>query len=102
MYPVTSGQLVNAGIKASKTNYDTVGNNFYYCVNTVTDRFAMGARTPSNTHAYIISGGTTQEVSVVGGDQVCQAAGLTGWTDTNGYISNGYNNGGSGWQAWTG
>ncbi len=100
-YPVTGGQLANVGIKASKSSYDTVGNNFYYCVNTVTDVFAMGSRTPSNTHAFIISGGSPQQVSVASGDTVCQAAGLTGWTDPDGYISNGYNNGGSGWQAWT-
>lgn len=101
-YPTTGGQLANVGIKASKSAYDTVGNNFYYCVNTVADRYAMGARTPSNTYAYIVSSGSTQQVGVANGDTVCQAAGLTGWTDVNGYISNGYNSGGSGWQSWAG
>lgn len=99
-YPSNATQLGNADIRASKTVYDTAGNNFYYCYNQATDEFAIGARTISNSAAYIINSlGGLQQVGSVTGDNVCQSIALTGWTDPNTFISNGYTNG-SGWQSW--
>lgn len=98
-YPANTTQLGTADIKASKSIYDTTGNNFYYCRNGVTDNFAVGARTTSNSAAYIFAAGALQKISGVGADQVCQAIGLTGWADPNAFISNGHSSG-SGWQSW--
>ena len=98
-YPANTTQLGSADIKASRSAYDTIGNNFYYCRNNVTDNFAIGGRTTSSLVAYIISSnGAIQPVAYATGDTVCQAVGLTGWTDTNGFISNGFS--GGVWQAW--
>jgi type II secretion system protein G len=99
-YPTDATQLNSAVVSASKSAYDTVGNNLYYCYNRVTDEFAFGARTISNTSAYVINSlGGLQKVPNVTGDVVCQSIGLTAWNDPNGYISNGYNSS-SGWQGW--
>lgn len=54
-YPSNATQLGNADIRASKTVYDTAGNNFYYCYNQATDEFAIGARTISNSAAYAVT-----------------------------------------------
>jgi general secretion pathway protein G len=99
-FPSTFALIGNVGISASKSVYDTTGNNFYYCYNTTNDQFGLAARTISNTAAYqITSSSSLQKLSGVSGDTVCQAIGLTAWNDPNGYISNGYTNGG-GWLSW--
>lgn len=98
--PSSTPNLVAADISASKSVYDVTGNNFYYCFNTVTKEFAMGARTAVGKTAYLItSSGGVQTIAGVGGTQVCQAAGLTDWTDPNAFISNGYTSG-TGWLSW--
>ncbi len=100
-YPTNTTQLSNVGIKASKSVYDTTGNNFYYCYNKTTDEFAIGARTISNTAAYVITTtGGLKKIANANGDTVCQAIGLTGWDDTNGFISNGHTKGSTGWLSW--
>ena len=101
-YPSDATQLAAAGVSATKSVYDTTGNNFYYCFNTVTNEFALGARTISGsgqTAYHMSSTNGLQSVGGVSGDTVCQLIGLTGWSDANGFISNGHTNG-SGWLGW--
>lgn len=98
-YPSSNTLLSTVGISATKSIYDTTGNNFYYCYNTTNNRFALGARTAGKTSYIITSEGNVQYINGVGGDQVCQAIGLTGYADANGFISNGYQTTG-GWQTW--
>lgn len=99
-YPTSTTQLSVANIKASKSVYDTTQNNFYYCYNTVTDEFAIGARTVSSTAAYIISSlDSIKQVPIADGSKTCQAVGLTAWDDPNAFINNGHNSSG-GWQSW--
>jgi len=99
-YPTSTIQLSAADIKASKTIYDTTANNFYYCYNRATDEFAIGARTVSNSVAYInSSSGDLQKVAGVGADNACQAIGLSGWADSDAFNSSGHASG-SGWQSW--
>lgn len=101
-YPANAAQLDAIRANVTKSVYDTTGNNMYYCANTVTDEFAVGGRSLNNKGSYILpSNGQIQYVGGVGGDQVCQAVGLTGYADANAYISNGHGISG-GWQAWTG
>jgi len=99
-YPMTAADLANVGIQLTRSSYDTTGNNFYYCINKTTGEFAIGSRTALKKTAYIISStGGLQSVVGVGADQVCQAVGLTGYTDTNGFSSVGYGFG-VGWSTW--
>lgn len=98
-YPSSNTLLSTVGISASKSVYDTTGNNFYYCYNTTNNQFALGARTTGKTSYILTSEGNVQYTNGVGGDQVCQAIGLTGYADTNGFISNGYQTT-TGWQSW--
>jgi len=101
-YPITLTALEAVGIQGSKTAYDTTANDFYYCINKTTNQWAMGARTVSKKTGWIISstgGLQLQSGGLSGADPVCQTVGLTGWADTNGYISNGYG-AGIGWAAW--
>ncbi len=98
--PTSTLNLIAADMSASKAAYDITGNNFYYCFNTVTKEFAMGGRTAVGKSAYLItSNGGIQSIPAVGGTQVCQAAGLTDWTDPNAFITNGYTSG-TGWLSW--
>lgn len=101
-YPIGATLTNTIGISATKTAYDTTGNNFYYCYNTLTDEFAIGARSISNKAAYVItSSKPIQQVSNVDGNTTCQAIGLTTWDDANGWISNGYTISTTTWQSWT-
>jgi len=100
--PTSVAELNSVGIRASKSAYDTTGNNFYYCMNRNTSQFAMGGRVRGSSSAYlIVSNDTLSSRATVIGDDVCQAVGLTGWADANGYISNGYSSG-TGWLSWVG
>jgi prepilin-type N-terminal cleavage/methylation domain-containing protein len=101
-YPINAAQLDLVRVNVSKSAYDTLGNNMYYCYNSVTDEFALGGRSLNNKGSYILSStGPIQYVGGVGGDQVCQSVGLTGYADVNAYISNGYGTT-NGWLPWTG
>lgn len=102
-YPANPAQLDAVRVNATKSVYDTAGNNMYYCYNNSTDEFAVGGRSLNNKGSYVLaSNGTIQYLGGVGGDQVCYAAGLPGgYADANAFISNGYSAGGS-WQNWTG
>lgn len=100
-YPSTVPQLTAAGVAASRSAYDTTGNNFYYCFNLVTKEFAMGGRTAVSKTAYILSSTSGMQAAPggVGADQVCQSIGLTGYTDVNAWSTNGYQSG-VGWSSW--
>lgn len=98
-YPSSNTLLSTVGISAAKSIYDTTSNNLYYCYNTTNNQFALGARTTGKTSYIITSEGSVQYINGVGGDQVCQAIGLTGWADTNGFVSIGYQ-ASTGWQSW--
>lgn len=99
-YPSTGAAMVAVGIQATKSAYDTTGNNFYYCLNKVTGEFAIGSRIISKTAGYIISSiGGLQSLSGVGADTVCQAVGLTGYQDTNAWNLTGYAPS-TGWAGW--
>lgn len=101
-YPDTVAKLNTVGVQASKSAYDTGSaiQNFYYCLNKVTGEFALGARTASTKTAWIItSSGGLQSVSVLNGNSNCQAVGLTGYADSNAFISSGFV-GSSGWASW--
>lgn len=102
-YPINSSQLsgVTTAIKINKDLYDTTANNFYYCINTVTGEYAMGARLKSNAAAYLHSSTVgLRKVSSVNGDDVCQEVGLSGYADANAFISNGYANNAGAWSSW--
>lgn len=100
-FPTTTAELISAGVSATKSVYDTTGNNLYYCYNKLTDQFGLGARTANGKKAYIITSNTgiTYVASGIGADQVCQALGLTGYLDTNSMNTVGYSSG-SGWISW--
>ena len=75
-FPLTS----SVGLKASKGSY-MVRNNLYYCVNTATNNFAIGAITKGGKgYIYSTQGGLMEyangEASVSGGN-TCAAIGLT-------------------------
>lgn len=105
--PDTPAELSAAGLKASVSSYDTVGNNFYYCLNTDTnspnyDEFAIGARTVANKASYIItSNGSLQlQVSNANAARTCQALGLVDDDDVNAHDNTGYSTS-TGWASWT-
>ena len=99
-YPASAAELSTAEISATKSAYGT-GNNFYYCLNTNSGQFAIGARIAGNTESYYVasSGGVRQAPSQVTWDSTCQEAGLTGTSDPGAVISAGYLSS-TGWQSW--
>lgn len=104
--PDTPAELSAAGIKASKSSYDTTGNNFYYCLNTNSgspnfDEFAIGVRTVSNKASYIItSNGSLQlQGSNANAARTCQALGLVDDDDVNAHDNTGYSTS-TGWASW--
>lgn len=99
-YPSSTTDLEAAGIRVSGGVYDTGGNNFYYCTNTSTNEYAVGARTPSNASAYqLTTQGGIQKVAGVSWTQTYTVIGMTSAT-TPGYCNSGHV-GGSGWATWT-
>jgi prepilin-type N-terminal cleavage/methylation domain-containing protein len=101
-YPNSNGTLVSSvGIYATKSVYDTTGNNFYYCNNVLTDEFAMTARTSGTKIPYAITS-TTNVAQTAGAslDYTCQLIGLTGYTDPNAFAATGYNISITSWYSW--
>ena len=94
-FPLTSSM----GISASRDAY-WVRNNLYYCVNTTTNQFAIGAVSKSGRGvSYSSSGGWVEHpngnATVSGGD-TCSRIGLTWSTSYGDYGLDAT----SGWKAW--
>lgn len=83
-FPLTKAM----GIKFSKDAY-MVRNNLYYCVNTTTNQFAIGAVSRTGKgYSYISSTGALQEYSnggsAISGANVCDFVGLSTWNTSYG------------------
>ena len=72
-YPTNTTDLESLDIAASKDSYNIGGTtgtyaNFYYCVNTLTDEFAIAARAKGSNEGYIVS--STKSVAARAGQQL--------------------------------
>lgn len=88
------------GLMATKGSYDPTQNNFYYCLNRLTDKYAVGARLKSGG-AYLLTESGVQERSNIYGSDTCTAVGTTwGGADTTSLVGYVYSSGVGTWQTW--
>lgn len=86
-YPTSMAEMIAANISATKSVYEVARpgkGNFYYCLNSTTGEFALGARTIKAANAYVITSNGSLESR--GGDSVsanvtCNAVGLPSMDD---------------------
>jgi prepilin-type N-terminal cleavage/methylation domain-containing protein len=69
---------VNTGIKITKSAFDTVENNLYYCRNTTTNQYAIAARAKSGKNYKIVNGTLSETTTKLYGADVCNLVGSTG------------------------
>lgn len=99
-FPVSTTELSTVGLPATKSTYDTTANNYYYCLNKVTDQFAIGVRTVGGASSYMISSTSSLEQTASAyADGTCQKVGLTGYADSNATTISGHD-ATNGWQSW--
>lgn len=105
-YPTTFQQLVDANMHFSKSVYEvnTPGKgNMYYCYNTATGQFALGARTVGSATGLIItSSSNIKSVSgnIITANYVCTTIGLTSSSDANATTFQGLETGTANWRDW--
>ena len=92
----------STGLKVSRGAYDVNNNNFYYCLNAVTDQYALGVASKSgNSFVLTSSGGMTKmENSRIYSSTTCSLVGTT-WGGADTYVALGYDySNGTGWVSW--
>ena len=105
-YPTTYQQLIDAGMHFSKSVYEVNipgKGNMYYCYNTATKQFALGARTINSAYGLIVtSTSDTKRVtgSTITGNYVCTTIGLTSTSDANAITFQGLETGTANWRDW--
>jgi len=105
-YPVTYQQLIDAGMHFSKSVYEVNRSgygNMYYCYNTVTKQFALGARTVNSAYGLVVtSTSDTKRVtgSTITGNYVCTTIGLSSTSDANAITWQGLETGTANWRDW--
>ena len=77
-------------LRVTKSAYDAVGSNIYFCVNRVTDVYAYAVRSKSGKGYIYLSGSNMQSGVAVNETATCQATGLTGAYDPNRFTVVGY------------
>jgi len=99
-YPVSF--TTQTGFKMSKDAYDTSANNVFYCLNTVTDQYALGFTSKSgNSFSYTISNGLQSSATRLRGVETCNLVGISTWRGAGSVGIYGYDQlGGTGWSNW--
>ena len=105
-YPTTYQQLIDANMHFSKSVYEVnrAGyGNMYYCYNSVTKQFALGARTINSSYSFIVTS-TSDAKSVTGttvtANYTCTSIGLTSSSDANAITYQGLETGTANWRDW--
>lgn len=100
-YPQSTTEFPD-GFKFSKSSYDGVSNNVYYCIDKANDLYAFGLRAKT-LKGYIISTGTvTAGVTGIYGSSTCAAISKTCVNDATTYCYIGYTASTSNWAgAWS-
>lgn len=104
-YPTSGATLGAVGLSPTRKVYHT-GNvdfaNYYYCVNRVTDQFAIMARpVGSTTRGYVVSSGDgIREVPIAQSAACMAAVGLSDTGHPDGYYTAGFSNSTQAWSSW--
>lgn len=82
-----STPTTSMGIKVSKNAYKTDQNNFYYCLNTTTNQYAIAARSKSGKQYKVVNGTISEHSVQLYGVDTCSLVipGATTWTGALGY-----------------
>lgn len=92
-YPISVAEFP-ADFKISKGTYSTAYNNMMYCVNRVTDRYALGMISKSSKGFLVVDGIIQQGVSPASIQvTACSAVGATWANDANNAAIHGFNPG---------
>lgn len=105
-YPITYQQLIDAGMHFSKSVYEVSvpgKGNMYYCYNSLTGQFALGARTINSASGLIVT--SSSNIKSVSGSTItanytCTSIGLTSSSDVNAITFQGLETGTANWRDW--
>ena len=105
-FPTTYQQLIDAGMHFSKSVYEVNRSgygNMYYCFNTATGQFALGARTLNSAYGFVVT--STSDVkrvtgTTVTGNYTCTTIGLSSTSDANAITWQGLETGTANWRDW--
>lgn len=82
-------------IRVSKASYRTDQNNYYYCLNTSTNQYAVSARSKSGKQYKVINGTMSEHGTQLYGADTCALIGVSSWTGSLGFDSSTQN-----WAGW--
>lgn len=105
-YPNTYQQLIDANMHFSKSAYEVSvpgKGNMYYCYNSTTGQFALGARTANSAYGFVVtSSNNIKNVSAssVTANYVCTTIGLASSSDPNAITFQGLETGTANWRDW--
>lgn len=84
------------GVKAAKGSYLTTRNNFYFCINSSTNQYAVSAISKSGQGYQNVNGVVSTSASQLWSADTCNL--ITSGTPSGGFDQSG----GTGWQSWVG
>jgi len=105
-FPITYQQLIDAGMHFSKTAYEVSvpgKGNMYYCYNSATGQFALGARTVNSANGFVVTSGNNIKGvsgSTVTANYTCTSIGLASSSDANAITFQGLETGTANWRDW--
>lgn len=105
-FPTTYQQLIDANMHFSRTVYEVnrAGyGNMYYCYNTVTGQFALGARTVKAAYGFVVTSNSNIKnitSTTVTANYTCTTIGLSGSSDANAITYQGLETGTANWRDW--
>ena len=90
-YPINATELADVGMRFTRVLYNPNANNVTYCVDTATDRFAIGGQLISDNISYFTSseGGIQSAAGEARAVQVCNVLGIS-YPSTGVYAANGF------------